>query len=189
MKRTKALEATAHHEAGHAVAAFSQDVKINAISILPDGQSKGHIIHANPLRGIALDIDNSTRARLRIEKAVRVALAGPIAEREWGRRNGRCPHWKVGAEQDHGRAMDLISRIAGSREEANAYLRLLEIQTKQIVNSHWQRIGCIARLLLERGELRRKDIRQALFRIFRESVEPRSMPRTDPRLVRRATAR
>ncbi len=53
MKRTKFLEATAYHEAGHAVMAWDEGIKINSISIVPDEKASGRIMHADPLRGIS----------------------------------------------------------------------------------------------------------------------------------------
>ena len=68
MKRTKALEAAAYHEAGHALMAWHQGVRVNEISIIPDKNSRGRVLHADPLRGIQLDIEKSDRARLRADR-------------------------------------------------------------------------------------------------------------------------
>ena len=38
MKQTKALESIAYHEAGHAVAAWDCNVRIKALSIIPEGE-------------------------------------------------------------------------------------------------------------------------------------------------------
>jgi hypothetical protein len=58
--------ATAFHESGHAVAAFSA------------------------LAGINLEIDGSNRARVRAETAIIVALAGPAAQRRYAPRSRRA---------------------------------------------------------------------------------------------------
>lgn len=53
------LEAVAFHEAGHAVIAWREEVKIKKVSIIPDTTRAGFVTYANPLRGIHLDIDGS----------------------------------------------------------------------------------------------------------------------------------
>ena len=46
MKRTKKLEATAHHEAGHAFDKFRFDMKMTRVSIVPDPDTNtsGHVL-------------------------------------------------------------------------------------------------------------------------------------------------
>ena len=169
MKRTKALRSTAYHEAGHAVMAWHEGLSINEISIVPDHKSSGRIIHANPLRGIHLDMDNSNRARIRAESAIRVALAGPIAQRHYNPRGFQHRH----AESDYELAKDRILYITGSGEEANAYMNLLEIQTRQIVTGlHWSLVDYLAKALLERQRLSRKEIRATIKQSMQRNLGP-----------------
>ena len=46
MKRTKALESTAHHEAGHAFDKFRFDMKMTRVRIVPDldTNTSGHVL-------------------------------------------------------------------------------------------------------------------------------------------------
>ena len=74
--RAKALEAavargdlaTAFHEAGHVAAAWSRGLKIHSATIDPTPEFRGHILHANPLRGIR---PNLSLARVRDRAEVR----------------------------------------------------------------------------------------------------------------------
>ena len=52
--RTKDARATAYHEAGHAVMAWHEGVRINAVSVMPSPESWGMTDHANPLLGVPL---------------------------------------------------------------------------------------------------------------------------------------
>ncbi len=169
MRRTKVLESTAYHEAGHAMMAWHEGLWINEISIVPDDDSSGRILHANPLRGIQLDIDNSNRARIRAESAIRVALAGAIAQRHHNPHGFRHRH----AEADYDLATDVLLYIVGSGEEADAYMNLLAIQTRQIVTGpHWNLVEYLAKALLERQRLSRKEIRATIMQSMQRNLGP-----------------
>ena len=103
--RAKALEAaragdargdlpTAFHEAGHVAAAWRHGLKVHSVTIVPTPEFRGHIWHANPLRGIHLDCDGSVRARIRAEVGIIVCLAGPEAQRRFSPRSWRCASWR-----------------------------------------------------------------------------------------------
>ena len=81
MTSTKHLRATAYHEAGHAAIAWHQGIRVRHVSIVPDAEYLGRVVHSDPLRGIRLDFDNSDRARLRAERLCRVLLAGFMVEK------------------------------------------------------------------------------------------------------------
>ncbi len=153
MKPTKKLESTAYHEVGHAVMAHLLGVKLNSTTIVPDEDSDGHVIHANPLRGIQLDVDGSNRARLRAESAIQVAFAGPIAQKKSNPHGYR--HWH--AEFDHKLAVDLLFRIGGSEKAVQAYSNLLYEWTKGGIETRWYMVDAVATALLERGPSWRRD--------------------------------
>lgn len=53
-KSSKALQATAYHEAGHAVISLLQDLKITSISIVSTDESFGHITHEDVFKNLKL---------------------------------------------------------------------------------------------------------------------------------------
>jgi hypothetical protein len=71
--------ATAFHEAGYVVAAWSRGLKIHSATIDPTLEFRGHTLHANPLRGIRFNL-SLARVRDRVESAIVVYLAGPEAQ-------------------------------------------------------------------------------------------------------------
>ena len=83
---------TAFHEAGHVAAAWRHGLKVHSVTIMPTQEFRGHICHANPLRGIHLDYDGSSRARFRAEVGIIVCLAGPEAQRRFSPRSWRAHH-------------------------------------------------------------------------------------------------
>jgi len=143
---------TAYHEAGHAVIAISEGLSVWSISINGDGSGA---VFYSPLRNLNLEWDGSNRTRIRVEKDVRVSLAGLIAERLHGGRHD--PKWSAG---DHNHAADMIYSITGSAEEANAYLKLLYIQTRQRLKLSWPKVESLARELIARHSLKRAEVKE-----------------------------
>lgn len=150
MTSTKHLKATAYHEAGHAAVAWHQGIRVRHVSIVPDAEYLGRVVHGDPLRGIRLDFDNSDRTRLRAERLCRVLLAGFLVEkRHTGRGN------RIGASADHEAAVKLMDRFVTDNDEAEAWLNLLAIQTRNIIALPHitAAIDALATALLEHREL------------------------------------
>ena len=158
MRKTRMLQATAYHEAGHAVVAHLEGIRVKGVSVLPDENTSGRIHHANPLAGINLEWDGSWRATKRAESLIRVCLAGAISQKRFSPHGYRKYH----ASTDHEQAADMVLRISGSSEEANAYLKLLRIQTSQKLNHWWPLVEAVAGAVLEHGELSAKEIRAVI---------------------------
>ena len=154
-KRSAAgLEATAFHEAGHAVAAWHAGLKIHRATIVPTPGKHGSVKHVSPLRGIHLDYDGSDRARLRAEADIVVCLAGPAAQRRHSPRSWRSWH----GASDHERAADLAMRFNGSDEATSAHLAWLAVVARDQVDSLWDLVERIARELVERRTLSGPEI-------------------------------
>lgn len=151
MKHTKRLESTAYHEAGHAVMAVHEGVALLNVSIVSDGDSQGRAGFSNPLSTFQLDVEITTKSRWRMEKLVRVWLAGPEAQKRFNPRSWRRYH----GEDDFKKAVDRIGYFATSNDEIEAYLRLLEIQVRQklALSRVWQAVEALAGELLEHREL------------------------------------
>jgi hypothetical protein len=153
--RKSLREANAHHEAGHAVIAYALGYKPTSATIVPSRSVRGIVSLPNPLRGIKLDIDGSDRARLRGERAIQICLAGPLAQRHYRRSSWRRYHG--GSDFDTARL-----HVCGSGEQATAFLRWLEITTRERVKTYWVYIARVAALLLKRESLTGQDILSAL---------------------------
>ena len=164
MKRTKKLESTAYHEAGHAVVTIAHNVRVHSVSIIPDPdeESLGHIKHSNPLRGIDFEWDNSIRARDRGEKLVEICMAGPIAQKRYNPKGYR--HYN--ASSDHEEALNVLYKMSGSKEEIEAWWKLLEVRTGALVNLKWREIEHIAEALLDRHTLTAQEIKHLYYEAF-----------------------
>lgn len=106
----------------------------------------------------AREFDGTDHARNRVERAIMICLAGPIAQRRHAPRSWR--HWH-GAD-DRVTALDLALIVNGSRPAATAHLQWLEIRTQDLLETLWDYVEKIASDLLTRGTLSPDDIRSAL---------------------------
>jgi len=151
-------KATAYHEAGHVVAAWRFGASPRTATIIPHGDAQGEMIQESPLVDAGLDFDGSDHARNRIERAIMICLAGPIAQRHFAPRSWR--HWHGGP--DYVTAFDLALRINGSPRAAKAHVEWLEIRTQDLLESLWSYVEGIAGDLVIRGTLSPEEIRSAL---------------------------
>ena len=164
------LEATAHHEAGHAVAALHHELKFTYVTIIPDEQqgSLGHV----KFRGVDKSICErfefgalTDRRRMDIERHVITMLTAGAAE---ARFRGRRDY--VGAGKDREDAAGL----AGSRR-AGADLVLLKKYldyTQEVAmcfvadNRNWKNICAVAAALLAhpRHRLSQREVRTVMIK-------------------------
>jgi len=153
------LEATAYHEAGHAVAAIEMGFKVSSVSIQPDEFSHGRTVHNNPLYRMNLNShDHSDRLRLRVERAVIIALAGPEAQQRF---NPRSIH-KHDVKDDVDRVMRVLSEFTASNEELKAYFDLLRIRARQLIALRWDAVRRLSRALCERTALSGAETRRII---------------------------
>lgn len=149
----------AFHEAGHAVMCWCEGVAIPALSLLEaDGDTLEQTREIAP--HCSLELDQRPKTRARMEKLVRVWLAGPRAQRRYKPRS----HWRADGDHDYRLATDLISIFTASDRETEAYVHLLEIQAQQELEHEnvWMRVEAIAAALVETGKLSARKIRSIL---------------------------
>jgi ATP-dependent Zn protease len=106
-------EATAYHEAGHAVAALHLGRVVKTVSIVPDEETFGRVAHY-PITGKWLQPDVHIDARTRdyLEDVITIMLAGPVAERK---AHGRWNH--IGASGDRKVALNTALHLVGSERQ------------------------------------------------------------------------
>jgi hypothetical protein len=166
------IAATAFHEAGHIVIGWRLGFKPHSVTIAPSSDYDGQAVHDNPLHGIRLEFDGSDRARLRGEKAIKICLAGPLAQRRHAPRSLR--RWQ--GRGDFRSALDIASAVCGSPAQAAAFLKWLEVVTAELVARDWPIIVSIASRLIERERLSAVEIKDAIAQgvdAFRRSLGER----------------
>ncbi|NPD69583.1 hypothetical protein HPQ61_23020 [Acetobacteraceae bacterium] len=143
-----ALAATAHHEAGHAIAALLKSISFRFITIesLND--------YARRMRFL-----RSAGSIERIHGQGIVVMAGGAAQHRFSSDSVNKYHESL--ERDHVTAYALDA--TGSTEQAELMTRLWDIQARELVAERWLLIERLAAELLVRGRLSAADCRKIAF--------------------------
>ena len=164
--------ATAFHEAGHIAAAWSRGLKLHSATIVPTPGFRGHTLHANPLRGIRLNL-SLARVRDRAESAIVVYLAGPGAQQRHNPRSWRTHH----GDSDFKQAFDTAMGLNTSGEAAHAYLDWLTVVARDEIEALWPQVETVAHALLRERTLTAAEVKDLLARaptpLAPESPQPR----------------
>jgi len=169
-RKPSALESTAYHEAGHAVAAFMHDIRFRHVSIVPsnDGESLGRLLCNSLGRRFRPDLELTPATRWRLERHVLMDLTGPAAETKFtGQRNNR------GAVGDMSGATDLASYLHFDVKVVDAYLTYMQYRAKAFVewNTAWMGIESLAKELLEKRHVPERGALEAIRRGMDKGVK------------------
>lgn len=152
------IKATAYHEAGHAIAAYTLQIPMWDISIEADKDYLGYLLLKYP-KWFQPDIDYDSRTSDFVKKRIMVALAGREAEKIiTGRYNN------IGAESDLNTVREFAMRIISDPKEIEAYIKWLRLSTINLlkVPYRWKLIETLAEELLQRKHLKRKEVREVI---------------------------
>lgn len=158
----------AHHEAGHAVVAYDQGVRVHGISIVPDEVRSGHVrIDTLLLDRLAPTFrsDKGARNRFTMERHVMVLLGGYASVRQLDpSRRGLTTAMKICGGSDYATAMSLVNTFASREQETEKYFQWLEARTEGLVNSpmRWFQVQSLAEALLEHEKLGARRVREII---------------------------
>lgn len=154
----QAKEATAYHEAGHAVVALAQGLRMERVTIKPSEGSHGHArASLDELKGVLMNGEVAgRRLRNQIEKHMRQRLAGSISQRRFRPLSYRSHH----SRDDDEFVLDLSAHLGLSPEEANVRIAQLGDETDRLIKAHWPEIIAVATALLERETLSAAQLRR-----------------------------
>jgi hypothetical protein len=154
------LEATAYHEAGHAIISGISGIRVSRVTAEPDEDSLGATHRSDPLRRIAIDgDDDSPRAQRRAENCMIVSLAGTVAQRKYNPRSVR----RYQHASDWESVCDILTHsCSGDKKIMRTYYELMELRAKALVQNlvNWRAIGILAEELLQRRTLAGKTLRE-----------------------------
>lgn len=157
-------DSTLYHEAGHAVIALQQGVGVKSITVQPTANYLGLTSHYPIGDWFRPDVAWSPRVADRIDRHVRIALAGAAAERIWASDRDDLPsHWEKAAEQSWQSDMDSAVDLALYRTRAaDEYLQWLqqEVQLLLSAETHWESVEAVAAALKIKPRLTAKDIKR-----------------------------
>ena len=163
-KRATRLTRTAYHEAGHAVMCWWLRKHIKGISIIPEGDSLGRIVHGKPMlkdiEGFNTFWDTHSRKHFEIERQIMVSFAGCAAESLLTGRNTRA-----GSEGDYRQTAGFLFNLTGNDSElATAWGNYLYTKAKSILSMPvcWQAVEALAGELLVRKHIGGRKARQII---------------------------
>jgi len=172
-------EATAYHEAGHAVAGFALKRAFTKVSIVPDDTTVGHCAFMpRPLKTPPEYRTVDSKFRNIMERRAMTYLAGGEAEQLFyriGKLTGRVQKhldvgnyiaWGLGIDNSH--AVEALGWLTKNRDdnELSAYLEWLGHRVRVILQDNWAAVEVLADRLLEVDTILRREcialIRSAL---------------------------
>jgi ATP-dependent Zn protease len=160
------LKRTAYHEAGHAFVAWRERLPVKRATIKPHDGLLGAVRHGSGFMAKQLaDIDRAEitpAIRGKLEKHIRVLLAGWLAERHYDRAAN-----EESAHTDFRNAIDYMMVMTSSQREMDLYFALLRYQTTTMLRIGWPHVKALAAALLESETLRGKDVAAIIYKSMR----------------------
>lgn len=153
-------QATAYHEAGHAFADWHFKFKVKKATIVPKGDSAGHVVTKSRLHFRSLEYSKPSGARIgRLHERIVSLLAGHAAQRRYRPSSVRPYH----ASYDRQQAADLLFSLH-SKAELPHVIRYLEAKAKNLVENptHWRVIQHLAESLLKHQTMTGKQVEAAI---------------------------
>ncbi len=150
-------EATAYHEAGHAVMALALGRPVTCVSALPGRGFLGTCAFGKAVFRPSEDW---------LEREILISLAGPAAE---ARRTG-VYLWDAGA-RDQAYAEELALQRAGAARAAQRLLRRLLAKAEHLLNreENWRAVERLAAEVLRLGEISGRAARHFYEEVQRQS--------------------
>jgi ATP-dependent Zn protease len=149
-RHSREREATAFHEAGHAVAAYALGRAFTRVSIRPNGHTSGRCSFRPPGDWFRPDIRIDSSTRNGLEERIIISLAGPEAEARF-----RGDYDRHAAQEDIDRALDHACYMTDDPLEASAYIEWLRLRTTNLMKrpGFWSTVKVLAERLLQEGEV------------------------------------
>ena len=154
----------AHHEAGHAVAAFHIGAEIKQISIMGLGEEANKVEQSpyfsdNELNKLTWEnLPGSLRENL--ENYAFTSLVGPWAQKKFNPKGYR----KRQVEGDYFIAVKLLSKIKKDEEILGYYFKMIDLEARNFVQdkTKWSEIQRLALVLLDRGNITSEEVSKTI---------------------------
>jgi len=167
---------TAYHEAGHALVAFDQGVRIYGVNVTPDRERRGNIridtLHLNRLIP-TFEHDKGARNRFIMERHVMVLLGGNAAVCRLDPSRKTNTRTVPGEGSDFLTAQRLVGYFTGSKIESEKYLDWLAVRVEGIIRTPWRwyQLKKVAQALLENEKLGPRKVREIIKEAGQEWME------------------
>ena len=172
---------SAYHEAGHAVVAYDQGVRVHGISIVPDEGRMGHIaIDTLLLNRLAptFQYNKGARNRFTMERHVMVLQGGHAAVHRLDPIKKELAETVNGEGSDQNIAMSLVKAFASGDLEAEKYYQWLDARTEGIMANpmRWFQVQALAEALIEDEQLGARKVRMVIKEAGGEWLEKHEYP-------------
>lgn len=163
---------TAYHEAGHAAMSWMHGASINRVTIDSDanalGKCVGSIFRKRDWEQFHIGMTNALR--IKVEKEIMIQLAGPIAQRLYKPQSYRSYH----ARGDHQNAVDFAFRLFSSTAQIEAYLKFLDVLTRERLQADWIVVEAIATALVQQRTIRGADVHRLVSDVIKKESTRRT---------------
>ena len=162
--------AAAYHEAGHAVAAFFNNLRIVRATLHRTKSEASCVETVLSLRHDRPDLVVTDHVRAKIEREAMVCFAGKLAQRMYATRSVRS--WQN--RHDYHVAADLLSYCGSEGEILRAHVRYLEARVSAALRTSRYRVSlnAVAEALLEHGAMRGSQIVAVIQASHQRAVRP-----------------
>jgi len=167
--QARKLATIAHHEAGHAVAAFHVGIKAKPIKFTSGNEMESHDIAAPYFSDEDLDNrvweEGTGEFQQSIENDAFISLVGPWAQKKYNPKGFRKTH----AEGDCQAARKLLSDVRGDEEVLEHYFRMINVEARNFVQDRfkWSIICHLANALLNQPEMAADEVKNAIMGGYR----------------------
>lgn len=156
-RREGLTASTAFHEAGHAVVGTVLGVPIVKVTIEPSAETHGHTQMAS--RWVADVHGYRVPSRDLVERYVVKLLSGITAQRRAYPRSVRSHHGRSDGEA----ALSVAVLVMPDSEKVvQAFIDYCQARADQLVEEHWPSVTGVARELIARKTIGRKDVRAVI---------------------------
>ena len=174
--------ALAFRRAAHAVACFEYGADVQDMNLDPAVPDKVSFGDGKASYLSASVEDPHQRERAHGEKEVRITLAASLSRK---RLAGPAPD-EADLEDDLDRVREIVWYLAGGwdggedegqsrnllRDETDAYVQLLTVQTERLLDKRWPQVQTVARALLDTGSLSGRAVRGVIVRSLLANSTP-----------------
>jgi len=160
-------EATAYHEAGHAVTNFELGRRMRKVTVIPTEGYLGACFDHKLLDSMADTYGDTPAVRKRVEREIMGKFAGKLAEDRFRGKNSKRP-----SRIDFNSASAVAASMV-SKEEQEPYLNWLYVRTKILINrpETWRAIVALAEELIRKKTLTGKEAYKIWEDIYKKESE------------------
>jgi ATP-dependent Zn protease len=161
MKRGLRLstQATAYHEAGHAVVAHVLGHRIKRITIVPSKSQNyaGCVFFAKQPSVKRIDYDPSPRITRAAKERILASLVGLCAQRLFNSRTCRSFH----GYEDFKQILLYVGNLM-RENETEPFLKWMEVRTENLLRDNWKAVNVLAHELIRRREIGGQEAHQII---------------------------